>query len=176
METAVKTTWKVDTAHSKLGFNVAHLMITETTGYFKVYEGQVITEGEGFEGAEINFSIDATSLNTENEMRDNHLRTDEFFGVEKFPKLNFVGTSLTKVEGNKYLLKGNLTIKETTKEVSLNVKFNGTATDPYGTTKAGFKFSGEINRVDFGVGTPGGLVVGETVELNGFIELDKVQA
>lgn len=170
---SAQSTWSVDNSHSKLGFKVAHLKITETEGYFKTYSGTVKSKSDDFNNAEVEFTADATTINTESEMRDNHLRTDEFFGVEKFPKIAFKSTSFKKVKGNDYVLKGNLTIKDVTKPVTLNVKYNGTVTDPYGNTKAGFKFNGTINRVDFKVGTPGGTVIGEEVELTGSIELGK---
>lgn len=168
-----QSTWKVDNTHSKLGFNVSHLTITDVDGFFRTYDGTVTTTKDDFDGATINFSLDAKTVNTELEARDKHLQTEEFFDVEKHPKIEFRSTSFKKVSGKKYKLVGNLTMRGVTKPVTLDVTYNGTVNDPWGNTKAGFKFTGAIKRTDFGVGKPGGAVVGEEITLAGNIELAK---
>lgn len=173
--TQAQTTWKVDNAHSKVGFSVPHLAITETEGFFRTYDGTVVATAEDFQNATINFSVDATSINTEVEARDKHLKSPDFFNTEKFGKIEFKGSSFKKVSGKKYALTGTLTIKGVTKPVTLDVVYNGTVKDPYGNTKAGFKFTGTIKRTDFGVGSEGNIPVGEEVTLNGAIELQKVE-
>lgn len=170
---SAQTTWSVDNSHSKLGFTVSHLTITDVDGFFRTYDGSVTSKSDDFVGATINFSVDPKTINTETEARDKHLQTDEFFDTEKHAKIDFKSTSFTKVSGKKYLLKGNLTIKGVTKPVTFDVVYNGTVKDPWGNTKAGFKFTGAIKRTDFGVGKPGGAVVGEEVAINGALELKK---
>lgn len=173
-----QTSWAFDKSHSKIGFSVSHMLISETEGNFKEFDGSVTSEGDNFEGAKINFSADINSIDTDNEKRDGHLQSDDFFNAEKFPKLTFVGKSFTKVEGKKYKLVGDLTIRDITKEVELDVKLNGTVKDPWGNTRAGFNLEGEVNRFDFDLKwntllETGGLVVGEDVTILGKIELIK---
>lgn len=174
-EKIVKTTtetqnWKVDAVHSKVRFTVTHLVISEVEGSFKVYGGHINNKNSDFSGANISFEIDANSINTENEMRDNHLKSADFFNTALFPKLTFQSTSFKKKKGNKYQLKGNMTIKEVTKPVIFDVTYGGTAQDGYGNTKAGFKATANIDRYDYGlqwnaVTEAGGLTVGKEVEI-----------
>jgi len=176
--TFAQTKWSFDKAHSEIGFSVTHLIISEVDGHFDNFEGNVTTNGKNFEDAKIEFTAETNSINTNNEQRDNHLKNDDFFNASKYPEMIFVSKSFKKVDGNKYKLVGNLTIRNTTKEVVLNVKHNGTIVDPWGNTKAGFKVTGEINRFDFGLKwnalmEAGGAVVGETVDLEINIELTK---
>ena len=158
--------WKIDPMHSEVQFKVKHLMISTVTGDFKVYEATAETAGEdSFENAHISFSAQIDSISTGNEQRDGHLKSGEFFDAEAFPTLSFVSTSYTNT-----VLKGNLTIKDVTKEVSLDAEFGGLMTDFYGQTKAGFEISGKINRKDFGltwsaVTEAGGVVVSDDVKL-----------
>lgn len=165
-----QTTWKVDASHSKIGFAVSHLVISETEGSFDVYDGAIVTKNDDFTGAEINFAADAASINTANADRDKHLKSADFFDAEKFPKLTFKSTSFKKVSGNKYALEGDLTIKGVTKKVKFDVTYNGQAKSPWGQTAAGFKATGTINRTDFGLTwnkalETGGLLVGEKVDI-----------
>ena len=170
--------WSFDKAHSKISFNVEHLVISEVTGQFGSFDGSVTASSEDFSDSDIEFSIDVASVDTDNDRRDGHLRSDDFFNAEKFPTITFKGKSLEKVDGNKYKLTGDLTIRDVTKEVVLDVKYGGTVKDPYGNTKAGFKITGNINRFDYNLKwnaalESGGLVVGENVEIVGNIELKK---
>jgi polyisoprenoid-binding protein YceI len=104
-----------------------------------------------FIDAEISFTVDVKTINTDNEMRDKHLQGDDFFNAEKFPQMKFKGTSFKKVSGNKYVLEGDLTIRDVTKKVKFDVVYRGTQKDPYGNTKAGFKATGSIKRLEYGL-------------------------
>ena len=120
---AQSTTWKFDKAHSQVKFNVTHLVISEVTGYFRTFDGTVKTEGNDFSTAQIEFTIDTRSIDTDNEKRDNHLRSDDFFKAEKYPQMKFKGKSMKKVGDNEYKLIGDLTIRDVTKEVELDVVY-----------------------------------------------------
>jgi len=143
--------WTVETSHSGLNFAVSHLVISEATGNFKSIEGTVESKTPDFQGASINFTADVNTVNTENEMRDKHLKSDDFFNAEKYPKMTFKSTSFKKISGNKYLLTGELTIRDVTKKVSFEVKYGGIVVDPYKNTKAGFKLTGKISRKAYGL-------------------------
>lgn len=176
--TFAQTKWSFDSAHSKVGFSVTHLVISEVEGSFKSFEGDVTSTNDDFTDAKVNFTIDVNSINTENESRDKHLKAEDFFDAAKFPKIQFNSTSFKKVKGNKYKLVGNLTMKDVTKEVELDVKYNGTIKDPWGNTKAGFKITGDLNRFDYNLKfnalmEAGGAVVGEDVEITINTELTK---
>lgn len=172
-----QNTWSVDNAHTKIEFSVSHLVISETVGFFKAFGGSVTTTTDDFNGANIQFTVDVASINTDNEMRDNHLKSDDFFNAEKYPKMIFKSTSFKKVDGKKYKLTGMLTIRDVTKSVEFDVIYNGTVKDPYGNTKAGFKLTGSLNRFDYGLKwntmAEAGAVVGDMVEIKINIELAK---
>lgn len=176
--TLAQTNWKFDVSHTNVKFSVSHLVITDVEGSFKMFDGSVESKSENdFTDAKINFTVDVSSIDTENEKRDDHLRAPDFFDAAKFPKMTFVSKSMKKVSDNKYKLVGDLTIKDVTKEIELDVKFNGTAV-AWGTTKAGFKLSGELDRFDYGLKwnkllETGGAVVGREIEISANIELDK---
>ncbi len=177
---AAQTKWKFDKAHTTIGFSVTHLVITEVEGKFKKFGGKIITPGDDFENAQVEFWADVNSISTENKKRDKHLKSDDFFNAEKFPKLTFKSKSFKKVGEKKYKLVGDLTIRDKTKEVELDVTHNGTIKDPLGNTRAGFKIEGEINRFDFGLKWNklmelGGAVVGKTVRIKINTELKKVE-
>lgn len=168
--TFAQTTWKVDPSHSSVSFSVSHLVISEVDGTFKTFNGSLITDSNGFSNAKINFEIDVNSINTQNEKRDGHLKSEDFFHTKKHPKITFKSTSFKKIKGNKYILKGNITMRGVTKSITLNVKYGGTAIDGYGNTKAGFIITGSLNRIDFGVAwnsktKNGGLTIGEKINL-----------
>lgn len=170
-------TWKADKVHSQIAFEVSHLVISSTDGKFNDYDVTVIANKEDFSDAKIEVNIKTASVDTDNEKRDGHLRSDDFFAAEQHPDMKFVGKSMKSNGKNKYKLTGDLTIRGITKEVVLDVEYKGTTT-AWGTTKAGFEITGEINRFDFGLKfdktlETGGLVVGETVEIEIDLELDK---
>lgn len=176
--TFAQTNWVFDKSHSKVGFSVTHLLITDVEGQFGEFEGTIVSSTDDFQNASINFSANISSIDTDNEKRDNHLKSEDFFNAEKYPKMTFKSKSFTKVDGKNYKLVGDLTIKDVTKEVSLDVKYNGTITDPRGNTKAGFSLEGVINRFDFNVKwnaaiETGGLVVSEDVTILAKLQLNK---
>lgn len=175
-----QTKWTADKSHSKVQFSVVHMVISDVTGNFKNYEVNVETEGDDFSTAKINFTADVNSINTENEGRDKHLKSDDFFNAEKFPQIKFVGKSMTKNGDGKYKLVGDFTIRDFTKQIILDVTYRGMVKDQRGGTKAGFKITGEINRFDYGLKwngliETGGLAVGKTVTMTIDLELQKAK-
>ncbi len=178
MLTINATTWNFDNSHTTIGFDVSHMVIATVDGKFKSFSGTVETEGDNWENAKINFTADINSIDTDNEDRDNHLKSPDFFAAEEYPELTFVGKSMEKVGDKEYKLTGDLTMRGTTKEVSLDVTHNGTITDPWGNVRAGFSIEGEVNRFDYGLEwdktlDTGGLVVGNEVEID--IEVELIQ-
>lgn len=173
-----ETTWVIDKSHSKVGFTVTHLLITEVDGHFKDFDVKVSTNREDFENSKIEFTAKTASIFTDNDRRDEHLRSDDFFNSEKFPEMKFVSKSFKKVGKNKYKLVGDLTIRDVTKQVNLDVTYNGTTKDPWGNIKAGFTVTGQLNRFDYGLKWNaltelGGAVVDKTVKLRINVQLVK---
>jgi polyisoprenoid-binding protein YceI len=142
-------TWKLDGSHSKVTFSVMHMAISEVEGEFKKFEGTFTSDDDDFKNAIITFTIDVNSVNTDNERRDGHLKSDDFFNAEKFPTITFKGKSFKKIDSKKYILIGDLTIRDVTKEIELAVIYNGKTNDNWGNTRAGFKVAGKINRQEF---------------------------
>lgn len=172
------TTYKIDAAHSEITFKVKHLMITNVTGNFTKFDATLSTSNSNFSDAEISFEADTNSISTNNEQRDSHLKSEDFFAAEKYPKLNFTSTSFQKLTDDAYKLLGSLTLHGVTKPIELNVEYGGTATDPYGQVKLGFEINGKINRKDFGLiwsatTEAGGIVVSDIVTLQLAIEMIK---
>ncbi len=170
--------YKIDPMHSEITFKVKHLMITNVTGSFQQFDATMEASAEDFSDAKISFEADINSISTSNEQRDTHLKSDDFFSAEQFPKLSFTSTSFTHKGGSDYVLNGDLTIKGNTKPVSLNVEFGGRMTDFYGQDKAGFEISGKINRSEFGltwsaVTEAGGVVVSDEIKLNLAVQMVK---
>ncbi|MCZ7556694.1 MAG: YceI family protein [Bacteroidia bacterium] len=175
---SAQTRWTFDKSHTNIGFNVTHLVISEVDGFFKTFDGSITTKGDSFDNATIEFSVDIASIDTDNEKRDQHLKSDDFFNAEKYPKMTFKSTSMKKSGKNTYKLIGDLTIRDKTKRVELDVRHNGTVQDPWGNTKAGFKITGKINRFDYDLKwntltEAGGAVVGKDVRLNLNVQLKK---
>jgi len=165
MDPVIKTTWNIDKAHSEISFKVKHMMLSTITGHFEDFNASVKTEHDNFKNADINFSAKIDSINTKNNARDTHLKSDDFFNAEAYPTMTFNSTSF---DGR--TLVGDLTIRDITKEISLDVDFNGVAVDPYGQTKAGFEMTGNINRKDFNliwnaITEAGSIVVADKVRL-----------
>jgi len=157
-------TWSLDKAHAKLGFGVTHLLVSSVEGSFKTFDAKITSSKDDFSDAVVELTADATSVYTDNEKRDEHLKSPDFFEVAKYPTLTFKSTSFKKVADKKYKVLGDLTLHGVTKPVELDVTLNGTAVHPYTKkTIAGFKVSGTLKRSDFGVGkgTPGGVVSDE---------------
>ena len=171
------TNWALDPAHSELQFKVKHLMISTVTGNLKSLNASLTSTSDDFEQAQVKFEAETASIDTGNGDRDNHLKSGDFFDADQFPKIIFESTSLEK-DDDEYKLKGNLTIKDTTKPVKLDVEFGGIATDPWGNTKAGFTINGKINRSDFGLTwnaalETGGVMVSEEVKILGDLQFVK---
>lgn len=172
------TTWKLDPSHSEVQFKVKHLMITTVTGYFKSFDLDVVTENDDFSTAsKIEFTADISSIDTNNQQRDTHLKSADFFDAENHGQLTFVGKKYQS-DGEEGSLQGDLTIRGTTRPVNVNVEFGGIVVDPYGQTKAGFTVSGKISRKDFGltwnaVTEAGQVVVSDDIRIHCEIQLVK---
>jgi polyisoprenoid-binding protein YceI len=171
--------WSVDPAHSEVQFKVKHLMITTVTGFFTKSNVEVETEGEDFtKASHIVFTADVDSISTNNEQRDTHLKSADFFDAENHGQLRFVGNRYEETEPGSAKLHGDLTIRGTTKPVTVNVEYHGIVADPYGQTKAGFTVTGKISRKEFGltwdaVTEAGSVVVSDEIRLNAEIQLVK---
>jgi len=171
-------TWKIDPAHSEIQFKVKHLMITTVTGYFRTFNLEVETETDDFNTAKrIEFTADIDSIDTNNQQRDTHLKSADFFKTDEHGQLHFVGKRYEGT-GDEAKLQGDLTIRGVTKPVAVNVEYGGTVVDPYGQTKAGFTVSGKISRKDFGltwnaVTEAGQVVVSDEVRVHCEIQLVK---
>jgi len=171
-----QTEWKIDKTHSIIRFTTTHMLISEVEGKFNEFEATVISPNDDFIGSTVKFTAKVASIDTESERRDNHLKSDDFFNAENFPDIVFSGK--ITVEGDKYFLVGDFTIRETTKEIKLDVKYNGQIAGRRG-KKAGFKVTGKINRFDYGLKwdstmEDGGLVVGEDIMITCNLELNEV--
>ncbi len=176
--TAEVTKWAIDPTHSKVGFRVKHLMISNVQGSFREFSGEVKTTGNDFSTAIISFSLNTSSVDTEMADRDGHLKSADFFDSEKFPVILFSGNGLKDLGDDIYELTGTLKIKDVSKSVKLSVEFGGVMSDPWGNVKAGFSITGKINRKDFGLNwnaalEAGGVLVGEEVKIDCDIELVK---
>ncbi|MBI3004592.1 MAG: YceI family protein [Ignavibacteriales bacterium] len=165
-----QSTWVVDNVHSNVKFAVTHLIISEVEGSFKVYSGALQSQTSDFADVAVDFAVDVNSINTDNEMRDKHLKSDDFFNAENYPKMTFKSSSWKKAGKNEYILEGDLTIRDVTKRVEFSVVYGGTIKDPWGNTKAGFKATTVINRFDYGLKwnaltEAGGATVGKDVSI-----------
>lgn len=162
------TKWVLDPTHSELLFKVKHLMITNVKGEFRKISAEI--DGEDFTKSPVKVTINSSSVFTNNEDRDNHLKSGDFFDVEKHKELTFESTSLVKTDDDEFKLKGILTIKGISKEVVFDVEFGGTNKDPWGNEKAGFSLAGKINRKDWGLNwnaalESGGVLVSDEVKI-----------
>lgn len=175
----MKTTkWVLDPTHSEILFKVKHLMITNVKGEFRKKEGEVISKGTDFSQASVNLTIDVTSIDTNDDGRDTHLKSADFFDVENHKEITFKGTSLNKLDDDNYKLKGHLTIKGIAKEVVLDAEFGGINKDPWGNEKAGFSITGKFNRKDWGLNwnaalETGGVLVSEEVKISAEVQFVK---
>jgi polyisoprenoid-binding protein YceI len=178
---SAQVNWKIDNSHSKLGFSVTHMMVSETEGKFKVYEGSVASKSEmDFTDAKIEFNVDVNSIDTDDDKRDGHLKSPDFFDTDKFPKMNFKATSMKpgKVKGT-YVLEGDLTIRDVTKKVKFTaIGATKTVKDPWGMTRYAFRVEGKINRTDYGLKwnaliEAGGVAVSEDVNIICNLEFTK---
>jgi polyisoprenoid-binding protein YceI len=163
----VAGTWDLDPVHSSIGFVARHLMVSKVRGQFTTFEATIVTAPNPLDST-ATATIDLSSVNTGNEMRDNDLRSTNFFDVETHPKMTFVSTGVRQ-DGENLMVDGDLTIRGVTKPVTLAVDVNGFGPDPFGGTRAGFSAIAEINRTDFGVSfnapVPGGVMVSERIQI-----------
>lgn len=175
----MKTTkWALDPTHAEIQFKVRHLLVSNVTGHFKTFDASFETSGDDISTAKVHFSADVNSLSTNNEQRDAHLRTGDFFDAENHPQITFEGDKLEKSGLDEYKLHGVLTMRGISKPVALNVEFGGMVQDPWGYTRTGFSVSGKINRKDWGVSfsmvsETGGVLLGEEVSLIANVEFVK---
>lgn len=173
------TTWKIDTVHSEVNFKVKHMLVSTVRGNFDKFDATIITNKEDFSDSIIKFEADVNSINTKNEQRDTHLKSADFFDAENHPKMTFESTSIKKTSDFEMQAKGNLTLRGVTKEVTLDVIYNGIVSG-FGDIKvAGFEVTGKINRFDFGLQwnaltEAGGVVVSNEVKIEILAELNKV--
>ena len=166
--------YKVDPSHSNIGFTIRHL-VSKVSGEFKDVEATLQFDVAKPSDAKLTASVKAGSINTNNEKRDNHLKSADFFDVEKFPALTFESKKISAAGRGKYKMTGDLTIHGTTKPVTFDVEYLGEANDPWGMTRAGFTGSTKVNRKDFGMSwnkalDQGGVLLGEEVTINLNIE------
>ena len=170
--------YKLDAMHSEITFKVKHLMISAVTGNFTKFDATMEAEAEDFSNVKISFTADVDSISTGNEQRDGHLKSADFFDAEKFPTISFTSSSFKHKSGSDYELTGDLTIKDTTSQVTLAVEYGGAMTDFYGQSKVGFELSAKISRAEFGltwsaVTEAGGVVVSDEVKLQLSVQLVK---
>lgn len=169
-----QTTWSVDPMHSSFNFNIKHMGISFVQGRFDKFNGSVTTTAEDLTNAKFSFSVETSSINTGVEMRDNHLKSADFFEAEKFPTMKFESTSIKKVKGNTYLLTGNLTIKDVSKTVSVTAVYGGKSKDQQGNEKLGFQTTFKINRLDYNIKyDPTGAGVAKDVDVAVYVEFVK---
>ncbi|WP_281226004.1 YceI family protein [Flavobacterium aquiphilum] len=172
------TIWAIDPTHSEIGFKVKHMMFTNVSGKFNTFNATIENDADHFESSKISFSADVNSIDTNNGDRDNHLRSADFFDVEKFTTLSFVSTSVKKIDEGTFQINGDLTIKDVTAPVTLNAEYSGLMKDPWGNTKIGLSVDGKINRKDFGLTwnaalETGGVLVGEEIKLSSELQFAK---
>ena len=171
-----KTKWVLDPTHSELSFKAKHLMITNVKGEFRSFSVEL--DGEDFAKSKIKVTIDASSISTNDFKRDGHLKSADFLDVENHKEILFKGTSFVHLKDEKYLLKGMLTIKGISNEISLDVEFGGINKDPWGGEKAGFSINGKIKRKDWGLNwnaalETGGVLVSDEVRISGEVQFAK---
>lgn len=173
-----KSTWAIDPSHSDVGFKVKHMMFTNVSGKFNDFEAKVENDDDQFETSTILFSAKTNSIDTHNIDRDNHLKSADFFDVERFPIISFKSTNIKKVSDSEYVISGDLTIKDVTKNITLDAEYSGLMKDPWGNIKVGISLNGKINRKDFGLTwnaalETGGVLVGEEIRLIAEVQLVK---
>ncbi|WP_412541096.1 YceI family protein [Longispora sp. K20-0274] len=171
-------TFALDVAHSRVGFLARHMMVSKVRGSFGEFAGEVIVAENPLESS-VNVTIQASSFTTNNEQRDGHVKTDEFLGIDTFPTITFVSTGVKDVDGNEFVLVGDLTIRGVTKQVELAVEFEGIAKSPWNTEVIGFSATTEIDREEFGMTfnatlETGGVLVSKKIKIE--IEAEAIRA
>jgi len=175
---AAQTVWKTDKSHSNVKFTVTHLVIAEVGGRFTDFDATVTHSKDDLSDMKVEATIKTASINTDNEQRDTHLKSDDFLNAEKYPTITFKSTKVEKTGADTYRITGDLTIRDVTKPVVLDTKYRGVAKDPWGNTKAGFRATTTIDRFDWGVKwnkaiETGGLVAGKDIEITLLFEFAK---
>ena len=173
--------WKIDPAHAEINFKVKHLVVSTVTGAFTKFDATIDANKEDFSDANFTFEADINSISTKNEQRDGHLKSPDFFDAANYPKMTFVSKSAKKLSDFEMQVVGDLTIHGTTKEVTLDVIYNGTVAGFGGSKVAGFEVRGKINRFDFGLQwnaltEAGGVVVSNEVKIEILAEFAKAQS
>ncbi len=171
--------WNLDLAHSNLGFSVRHMVVSKVRGRFAKYSGAIHLDDDDLTRSVADVTIDAASIDTGVEQRDNHLRSADFFDVERFPELRFQTKRIEALGEERYRVVGDLTIRDATREVALDVEYGGRGKDPWGNERVGFVARGSLDRKDFGLGwnqvlEAGGVLVGDRVEID--IDIEAVRA
>lgn len=172
------TKWIVDPTHSAIEFSVKHMMIAKVKGSFNKFEASILANPSDLTTAEIDFAVDVASIDTRNADRDNHLRSADFFDVEKNPTLTFKSTKIVKTDEDEYDVTGNVTLNGITQEETFNITFEGQGKDPWGNEKAGFSGKGKVKRSDYGLTynaalETGGVLIGDQITLTIEIEAAK---
>jgi polyisoprenoid-binding protein YceI len=175
---AQTTQWEFDKAHTNIGFSVSYLVVSDVTGRFTDFDGTFISSASDFTGSQVNIIIKAASIYTDNEKRDNHLRSADFFDAENKPEITFKSTSFEKINDKKYKISGKLTMNGVTKDIELDAIFKGLIKDPWGGTRAGFKATTALDRYDYGLTynsalETGGFLIGKNVDIEINVELIK---
>lgn len=167
--------WAVDPMHSSINFNIKHMGISFVQGRFDKFDGKAATKGNSLDNADLSFTVEVNSINTGVEMRDKHLKSADFFDGEKYPTMNFATGSITKDKNNTYMLKGKLTIKDVTREISVPVTFGGVTKNQQGKEMMGIQAAFKINRLDYNIKyDPTGAGVAKDVDVNVYFELTKL--
>lgn len=176
-----QTTWKLDKSHSNVKFTVTHLVIAEVEGRFTDFDATITHTREDLTDAKVEATIKTASINTDNERRDGHLKSDDFLNAGKFPEMKFTSSKMEKTDKDTYKIHGDLTIRDVTKPVVLETRFMGTIKDARGTTKAGFRATTTIDRFEFGTTwnaaiESGALVVGKEIEITLLMEFNQASS
>ncbi len=172
---AVTGNYKLDLAHTRIGFSARHAMVSKVRGQFNKFDGSVYLDAEKPANSHVELNIDANSIDTRNDDRDNHLRSNDFLAMKEYPEITFRSTEVEQVDDNHYRVTGDLTIRGVTRPVTVDFELTGVATDPYGNQRVGFEGSATINRKDWGVNwnavlDGGGVMVSERVNLEFEVE------
>lgn len=163
--------WKVDASHTNVGFSVKHMMVSKVRGRFTGVEGAIDGNPEDLTDAKISFKIDAATIHTNSDDRDNHLRSEDFFDVEKYPEITFTSTEIVKTDDGEYDVTGDMTIKDVTKKVTFEAEFTGSGKNPWGVDVVAFEVEGKISRKEFGLTwnqalETGGVLVGDDIKID----------
>ncbi len=171
--------WTLDPAHTRLGFSARHAMVTKVRGEFDNFEGTAFIDADNPAASHVEVTIQTDSISTRNEMRDKHLRTNDFLEVETYPTITFKSTNVEKLDDEHVRITGDLTIKATTKQISIDFEIGGISQDPFGNTRMGFEGTSSLNRQDYGVAfnaalETGGVLVSDKVGIDIEISIIKV--